>query len=104
MEVRQRSLRGSKLDWLGRRHIKPEIRQGHIFLCVALWGLIAFLVVHHFLITTVVVQGTSMGPTLKPGDCRFVNCWLPHFRGYKRGDIVVIRDPARDEFIVKRII
>jgi len=50
------------------------------------------------------VQGKSMMPTLKPGDGCVVNCWLPRFRGYHRGDIVVIRDPVKAELMAKRII
>ena len=84
--------------------VKPETRQGYILLCVALWSTLAFLVAQHFVVTTVIVQGKSMWPTLKPGDCRVVNCVIPHVRGYHRGDIVVIRDSARHEFIVKRIV
>lgn len=84
--------------------VKPETRQGYILLCVALWSTLAFLVAQHFVVTTVIVQGKSMWPTLKPGDCRVVNCVLPHVRRYQRGDVVVIRDSARHEFIVKRIV
>jgi signal peptidase I len=45
-----------------------------------------------------------MLPTLLPGEHCIVNGWLPHFRGYQRGDLVVIRDESRGEFMVKRII
>jgi signal peptidase I len=55
-------------------------------------------------LSTVVVEGESMMPTLKPGNYCLVNCWLPFFRGYHRGDIVVVRDRERGELMVKRII
>jgi signal peptidase I len=84
--------------------LKPETRHGYIFLCVALWSAITCLFIQHFVLTTVMVQGKSMMPTLKPGDGFMVNCWLPRFRGYHRGDIVVIRDPIKEEFMAKRII
>jgi len=102
MDVQKGSVMGT---WLGRMRlgqVKPETRQGHVLLCVALWSTITFLVAHQFVITTVVVEGKSMMPTLKPGDCCVVNCLLPRFRGYKRGDVVVIRDA--DGLIVKRIV
>ena len=89
---------------LGRAAIKPETRRGYIFLCVALWSAITCLFVQHFVFKVVMVEGKSMMPTLKPGDGCLVNCWLPHFRGYQRGDIVVIRDPIKEELIAKRII
>ena len=88
----------------GQGAIKPETRRGYIFLCMALWSAITFLFVQHFVFTTVMVEGKSMMPTLKPGDGCVVNCWLPRFRGYHRGDIVVIRDPVKEELIAKRII
>jgi signal peptidase I len=88
----------------GQGTIKPETRRGYILLCVALWSAITCLFVQHFIITTVMIQGKSMMPTLKPGDGCVVNCWLPRFRGYHRGDIVVIRDPVKAEFMAKRII
>ena len=43
-------------------------------------------------------------PTLSPGDHCLVNSWLPYFRDYQRGDLVVVRDDTRSEFMVKRII
>ena len=89
---------------LAKGALKPETRHGHIFVCVALWSVITCLFVQHFIFTTVMVEGKSMMPTLKPGDGCVVNCWLPRFRGYHRGDIVVIRDPLKEEFLAKRII
>ena len=89
---------------LGNGAIKPETGHGHVFLCVALWSAVACLFIQHFIFTTVMVEGKSMMPTLKPGDGCLVNCWLPRFRGYHRGDIVVIRDPVKAELMAKRII
>lgn len=89
---------------LGKGTIKPETRHGYIFLCVALWSAITCLFVQHFIFTTVMVEGKSMMPALMPGDGCVVNCWLPRFRGYHRGDIVVIRDSVREELMAKRII
>ena len=101
MGFRLQSLAGIRL---GKGAIKPETRQGYIFLCVVLWSAITFLFVQHFIFTTVMVEGKSMMPTLKPGDACVVNCWLPRFRDYHRGDIVVIKDPFKDELMAKRII
>ena len=89
---------------MGKGAIKPETRRGYIFLCVALWSAITCLFVQHFIFTTVMVEGKSMMPSLKPGDGCLVNCWLPRFRGYHRGDIVVIRDRVREDLLAKRII
>ena len=104
MDAQNRSAKGIRLRESGLGRVKPERRQGYIIICMALWSTIAYLLVHQFVLTTVVVQGKSMMPTLKPGDCCLVNSLSPHFRDYQRGDIVVIRDRARNEFIVKRIV
>jgi len=101
MGFQKQSLPGVRL---GQGAVKPETRRGYIFLCVALWSAVTCLFVQHFILTTVMVQGKSMMPALKPGDGCMVNCWLPRFRGYHRGDIVVIRDPVKAELIAKRII
>ena len=104
MKGRKTPVKGIRVGALAMGRVKPETRQGYILFCMALWSTIACLLVHQFVLTTVVVQGKSMMPSLKPGDCYFVNRLLPHVRDYQRGDIVVIRDPARNEFIVKRIV
>src|ERR1041385_5098721 len=101
MGYQKQSLAGIRL---GRRAIKPETRHGYIFLCVALWSALTCLFIQHFVFTTVMVQGKSMMPTLKPGDACVVNCLLPRFRGYHRGDVVVIRDSVKKELMTKRII
>jgi signal peptidase I len=91
----------------GRRsstRLKPETRQGYVLLCAALWSAIAFLFMHRFVVTAVVVDGQSMSPTMAPGDYCFVNRWLPLFREFKRGDLVVVRDHQRGDFMVKRIV
>ena len=89
---------------LGITPLQPESRQGHILLCVALWSTIAFLLIQRFVVTAVIVEGISMAPTLMPADRCLVNNWLPHFRHYRRGDLVVVRDPNGGELMVKRII
>lgn len=102
MNFRNRNL--SFWNRLGFPHFQPETRQGHILLCLALWSTIMFLFIHRFVVTTVVVEGRSMSPTLQPGDRYYVNCWLPYIRGYNRGDLVVIRDRSRNDLMVKRIV
>jgi len=102
MELQMPEAIGIKCGRLDR--IKPETRQGYILLCALLWSTIVFLLVQHFVLSTVVVVGQSMMPALKPGDCCLVNCWLPLFRDYHRGDIVVVRDQNSSDLLVKRIV
>jgi signal peptidase I len=71
---------------------------------------VLFLVVLHVLVVRwVVVENTSMYATLRPGDLMAVERW-PVWTGLERGDIVVFRDPLKDEIafwrrplMVKRI-
>jgi signal peptidase I len=104
MELQSREVYGVKGAGRARSRIQPETRTGHILLCTLLWSTITFLLIHRFVLATVVVEGESMTPTLKPGDCCLVNCWLPLFRGYHRGEIVVIRDQEKAELMVKRVV
>ena len=104
MGAHDRAVTNGGLGRLALLRFKPETRQSYVLLCTVLWSALTFLVVHNCVLSTVVVQGKSMMPTLTPGDCRIVNCLLPHLRDYKRSDVVVIRDSVRNEFIVKRIV
>jgi signal peptidase I len=104
MELQGSKAGGVRGGRFGPGEIKPETRTGYILFCTLLWSTISFLLLHQFVLTAVVVEGQSMAPTLKPGNCRLVNCWLPLFRDYHRGDIVVVRDRKRGELLVKRIV
>ena len=68
-------------------------------LCVA-----AYFVISRFVVTPVIIQGRSMQPTLKDGECYFLNRYVYLFKSPERGDLVVIKDPGHDDFAVKRII
>lgn len=75
--------------------------------------LIAWLILvglHVFVVRWVIVQSTSMFATLTPGDLLLVQRW-PVWTGFDNGDVVVFRDPlkndlpmARRPLMVKRII
>ena len=68
-------------------------------LCVA-----AYYAISRYVITPVIIQGRSMSPTLRDGECYFLNRWTYLFNSPERGEMVVIRDPGHDDFAVKRII
>src|SRR6266545_2062417 len=104
MELHGPDVTGISSGRQGLGQIKQERRKGYILLCTLLWSTIAFLLIHRFVVTSVVVEGQSMMPTLKPGDSYMVNCWLPLFRDYRQGDIVVVRDRENGELMVKRIV
>ncbi len=87
-----------------RGRLRRETRQGHILLCMALWSIISFLLISHFLVCSVTVRGRSMEPTLFPGQQFLLNRWAYRFFPLTQGDLVVVRDPEHGELLVKRII
>jgi nickel-type superoxide dismutase maturation protease len=52
----------------------------------------------------VAVRGTSMAPTLLPGELLLVERWTFRRRPPRTGDVVLARDPrARDRELIKRV-
>ena len=79
------------------RHVWP-------WCCLMLCSIVSYYIVSRFIVTTVVVQGRSMSPTLVDGDRYLLHRWELLFRKPHRGDLVVIRDAVRKDFVVKRVI
>jgi signal peptidase I len=90
--------------WFPLGHLRQETRQGHILLCLALWSTISFLLMSRFVYSTVVVEGTSMLPTLRQGDRFVMNCFFHRIAPLRRGDLVVVRDASSGQKIIKRVI
>jgi signal peptidase I len=84
--------------------LQPETRQGYILLCMALWSVISFLLISNFVVSTVTISGASMVPTLYPDQMCILNRWSHRLFSPKYGDLVVIRDRAHGELLVKRVI
>ncbi|HQW05152.1 MAG TPA: signal peptidase I [Flavobacteriales bacterium] len=75
-----------------------------------LLALVLLIVLHSFVLRWVIVESTSMFATLHPGDLVLVQRW-PLWTGLSRGDVVVFRDPLKDDrammrrpLLVKRIV
>lgn len=64
--------------------------------------LIVVLLIRSFIVTPVMVHGTSMDSTLKEGNVLLLNKWTYYFNDIKRNDIVVI-DNGREP-LIKRVI
>lgn len=80
------------------------LRQILLLVCFGVLCLMAYYGMSRFVITPVVIQGRSMTPTLRDGECYFLNRWVYRFKAPARGDLVVLKDPGHNDFAVKRII
>lgn len=65
--------------------------------------IIAF-VIHTFILSSTIIDGSSMNPTLEHRDRLLVNRVSAHLNRYSRGDIVEFKAPDRDGDYIKRII
>lgn len=84
-----------------RRALKRQlILVAIVFVC----SLISYAVINRWLLSTVVVQGRSMMPTLEDGDRCLLNRLSYIYTSPKRGDLVVLRDRGETDLAVKRII
>jgi len=57
-----------------------------------------------YIFQAVQVDGNSMAPTLADTDRYLLNRWIYHVREPQIEDIVVLRDPRDDVYLVKRVV
>lgn len=70
-----------------------------------LFALIIAFFIKIFIMDATKVEGNSMLNTLHSGDMLFVDKVSKHFKGYNRGDIVIIEAPdQKDTLYIKRIV
>ena len=75
-----------------------------LVICGALWTVIFYLLISHFVLMAVEIKGTSMSPTLLDGE-RYILYRAPYlWRGPRTGEIVVIKDPQDLDLSIKRIV
>lgn len=92
---------------LARKYQIEGSRTGWKLLQIGLFMLLSFLcylLASQFVWKSVQVVGTSMEPTLNPGDHRLLNRLVYYCRKPHKGEVVVFQDPADSELSVKRII
>jgi signal peptidase I len=91
----------------GRR---PAVTPAHparpfwVWLSILGLSLLSYWFVNRFLVTSVIVQGRSMAPTLEDGQMCLLKRWAYFCNGPRRGDLVVLRDPGHADYAVKRIV
>jgi signal peptidase I len=68
-------------------------------------AIIIALLIHVFLAQATRVYGQSMEPNLHTNERLVIEKFSYHFHGPKRGDVVVLRDPAgSSELLIKRVV
>jgi signal peptidase I len=87
------------LSWLG-----PAVRQFWIWAAILILCALIYGVINRFIVTSVIVQGRSMVPTLQDGERYLLDRWTYHDRKPQRGDVVVLRDPGHSDLAIKRIV
>jgi signal peptidase I len=58
----------------------------------------------HYVFQAVQVDGISMSPTLADTDRYLLNRWVYHVREPRIEEVVVLRDPRDDVYLVKRVV
>jgi signal peptidase I len=86
--------------YLGRSLIK----QFGQCLVVAAAAYGCFQFTSRYIFQAVQVDGNSMAPTLTDTDRYLLNRWVYHVREPQIEDIVVLRDPRDDGYLVKRVV
>lgn len=84
-----------------RRTLK---RQLIVLAIVLVCSLLSYAVINRWFLSTVVVQGRSMEPTLEDGDRCLLNRLSYLYSSPKRGDLVVLQDRGQSDLAVKRIV
>lgn len=67
-------------------------------------GLALVLLVLFVWFSPVYVADQSMEPTLREGDTIFYDRLYRHFHEFRRGDMVVFRDPETGALLIKRVV
>ncbi len=79
-------------------------RQLWLWFCLLFFSVVSYTICNHFILTSVVIQGKSMHPTLREGEHYLLDRWTYRYSAPQRSDLVVLRDPGHSDYAVKRLI
>ena len=87
------------------RYKSEHRRQGFLsWIFSGVIGLALVLLVLFAWFSPVYVADPSMSPTLLTGDTVFYDRLYRHFYEFRRGDMVIFRDPETDALLIKRVV
>lgn len=97
--------RTQRKNWINLTYMGPERRRLNRIVFMLLWVCLFALFFYRFVISSCIVEGDSMIPTLKVGSTHLVNRWVYFFKQPERGDIVVLtKKNVFPFYMIKRII
>src|SRR3972149_1438766 len=76
--------------WINLTYWGPERRRGKRIVFMFLWTILFALIFYRFVISSCIIEGDSMHPTLKVGSYHLVNRLVYFWRDPQRRDIVVL--------------
>jgi len=97
---------GGKPHWKRDRSGQGYFIIKQVLMCLAMAGMAcgSFGLIQRYVLQTVRVIGPSMSPTLLDSNRYLLNRLVYSFREPKPEDIVVLRDPQDNGFVIKRIV
>lgn len=94
-----------KRQWINFTYFGPERRKIKRIVFMFLWIALYALIFYRFVISSCIVEGDSMVPTLQPGTTKLVNRFIYFFKKPQRGDIIVLsKTQVTPFYLIKRII
>lgn len=91
--------------WINTTYRGPERRVGKRITFLILWVILFALIFYRFVMSSCIVEGDSMAPTLKVGSYHLVNRAHYFFYEPRRGDIIVLLKKSVFPFyLIKRIV
>ena len=91
-------------DSTALRWLRAGARQIWTWIVLVFLFSITYGFINRYIVTSVIVQGRSMAPTLQDGERYLLDRWTYHYRHPERGDVVVLRDPGHEDLAIKRIV
>lgn len=91
--------------WINLTYWGPERRRGKRIVFMLLWVILFALLSYRFVISSCIIEGDSMEPTLKVGSYHLINRFIYFFQKPKRGDIIVLsKQKVFPFYLIKRIV
>lgn len=97
--------RKPRRQWINWTYKGPERRRLRRIVFMLLWVSVFALFFYRFVVSSIVIEGDSMVPTLKVGSTHLVNRFIYFFKDPERKDIVILsKKKVIPFYLIKRVI